>query len=92
MGNGAGAGQERGMSEAGAGKEKEQDRGRRRAGAGRSRSRIEEGAKAGKAMLSWGSDQIVNVYVPRACNKKNLKSIPPIILVLGHILLVFGHF
>ena len=43
-------------------------------------------------MLSWGSDQIVNVYVPRACNKKNLKSIPPIILVLGHILLVFGHF
>ena len=43
-------------------------------------------------MLSWGSDQIVNVYVPRACNEKNHESIPPIILVFGHILLVFGHF
>ena len=43
-------------------------------------------------MLCWGSDQIVIVYVPRACTKKNLESIPPIILVLGHIFLVFGHF
>ena len=43
-------------------------------------------------MLSWGSDQIVIVYVPRACTKKNLKSIPPMILVLGHIFLVFGVF
>ena len=32
------------------------------------------------------------VYVPRACNKKNLESISPIILVLRHIFLVFGHF
>ena len=32
------------------------------------------------------------IYTPRACTKKNLDSIPPIILVLGHILLVFGHF
>ena len=37
-------------------------------------------------------DQILNVYVPRACNEKNLKSIPPIILVLGHIFVAFGHF
>ena len=43
-------------------------------------------------MLSWGLDQIVIVYVPRACPKKNLESIPPIILVLGHIFLVFGYF
>ena len=43
-------------------------------------------------MLSWGSDQTVIVYVPRACNKKNLESIPPIVLVLGHIFLVFGYF
>ena len=43
-------------------------------------------------MLSWGPDQIVIVYVPRAFTKKNLESNPPIILVLGHILLVFGHF
>ena len=43
-------------------------------------------------MLSWGSDQNVIVYTPRACTKKNLESIPPIILVLGHIFLVFGHF
>ena len=43
-------------------------------------------------MLSWGLGQIVIVYVPRACAKKNLESIPPIILVLGHILLVLGHF
>ena len=39
-----------------------------------------------------GPDQIVIVYVPRACTKKNLESNLPIILVLGHILLVFGHF
>ena len=39
-----------------------------------------------------GPDQIVIVYVSRACTKKNLESISPIILVLGHILLVFGHF
>ena len=43
-------------------------------------------------MLSWGPGQIVIVYVPSACNKKNLESISPKILVLGHILLVFGYF
>ncbi len=43
-------------------------------------------------MLSWGPGQIVIVYVPRACTKKNIESISPIILVLGLILLVFGHF
>ena len=43
-------------------------------------------------MLRWGPDQNVIVYTPRACIKKNLESIPPIILVLRHILLVFGHF
>ena len=43
-------------------------------------------------ILNWGPDQIVIVYVPRARSKKNLESIPPIILVLGHIFLVFGHF
>ena len=43
-------------------------------------------------MLSWGPGQIVIVYVARACTKKNLESVSPIILVLGHILLVFGHF
>ena len=43
-------------------------------------------------MLSWGLGQIVIVYVPRASTKKNLESISPIILVLGRILLVFGHF
>ena len=42
-------------------------------------------------MLSWGLGQIVIVYVPRAGTKQNLESISPIILVLGHILLVFGH-
>ena len=42
-------------------------------------------------MLCWGSDQIVIVYVPRACTKKNLESIPPIILFLGHIFLVSGY-
>ena len=39
-----------------------------------------------------GPDQIVIVYVSRACTKKNLESISPIILVLAHILLVFVHF
>ena len=43
-------------------------------------------------MLSWGSDQIVIVYIPRACTEKNLESIPPMILVLRHIFLVFGVF
>ena len=43
-------------------------------------------------MLSRGLDQIVIVHVPRACTKKNLESISPMILVLGHIFLVFGHF
>ena len=43
-------------------------------------------------MLSWGPGQIVIVYVPRACTMKNLESISPIIVVLGHILLDFGHF
>ena len=43
-------------------------------------------------MLGLGPDQIVMVYVPRACIKKNLESNPPIILVLGHVFLVFGHF
>ena len=43
-------------------------------------------------MLSWGPGQIVSVYGSRACTKKNLESISPIILVIGHILLVFGHF
>ena len=43
-------------------------------------------------MLSWGLDQIVIVYIPRACTKKNLESIPPMILVLRHIFLVFGVF
>ena len=46
----------------------------------------------GPGMLSWGPDQIVIAYVFRACTMKNLESISPIILVLGHILLVFGHF
>jgi len=39
-----------------------------------------------------GPDQIVIVYVPSACAKKNLESISPIILVLGLILLVFSNF
>ena len=43
-------------------------------------------------MLSWEPGQIVIVYVPRAFTKKNLESISPKILVLGHILLVFGFF
>ena len=45
-----------------------------------------------RTMLSWGPDLIVIVYVPRACTKKNFESISPIILDLGNILLVFGHF
>ena len=44
------------------------------------------------AMLSSGPDQIVIIYVPRAYTKKNLENIPPIILFLGHIFLVFGYF
>ena len=43
-------------------------------------------------MLNWGSDQNVIVYTSRACAKKKRGSISPIILLLGHILLVFGHF
>ena len=43
-------------------------------------------------MLSWEPGQIVIVYVPRACTKQNLESISPIILILGHISLVFGLF
>ena len=45
-----------------------------------------------RTMLNWGPDQNVIVYTPRACTKKKLESIPPIILVLGNIFLVFGHF
>ena len=43
------------------------------------------------AIISWGSDQTVIDYVPRACSKKNLEGIPPIIIVLGQIFLDFGH-
>ena len=43
-------------------------------------------------MLSRGPGQIFIVHVPRACSKKNFESILPIILVLRHILLVFGYF
>ena len=43
-------------------------------------------------MLSWGPGQIVIVYVPRASAKQSLENISSMILVLGHILLVFGHF
>ena len=46
----------------------------------------------GRGFVKLGPDQIVIVYVPRACTKKNFESDPPIILVLGHIFLVFGHF
>ena len=46
----------------------------------------------GLGFVKLGPDQIVIVYVPRDYTKKNLESNPPIILVLGHILLVFGHF
>ena len=45
-----------------------------------------------RAIQRWGPGQIVIVYVLRTCTKKNLESITPLILVLGHILLVFGHF
>ena len=37
-------------------------------------------------------DQIFIEYVSRACTKKNLESIPPMILLLGHIFLYLGHF
>ncbi len=43
-------------------------------------------------MLGWGPDQIVIVYVLRACSKKNFESDPPIILVLGHIFRFFWSF
>ena len=43
-------------------------------------------------MLNWGSNQIVIVYVPRARSKKNLESIPPIVIVWGHTFPVFGRF
>ena len=43
-------------------------------------------------MLVWGPDQIVIVYVLRACSKKNFESDPPMILVLGHTFRFFGHF
>ena len=46
----------------------------------------------GPGYAKLGAGSMVIVYVPRACAKKNLESIPPIILVLGHIFLVFGHF
>ena len=42
-------------------------------------------------MLSWGPNQIVIDYVPRTCFKNNLECISPVILVLGHIFLVFGY-
>ena len=45
-----------------------------------------------RGMLTWGPGQIVIVCVPRALTKKNLESISPKILVLGHISLVFGFF
>ena len=43
-------------------------------------------------MSSWGPDQIVIVACTRACTMKKLESDPPIIPVLGHIVLFFGHF
>ena len=46
----------------------------------------------GPGYAKLGARSMVIVYVPRACAKKNLESISPIILVLGHIFLVFGHF
>ena len=46
----------------------------------------------GPGYVKLGPDQIVIVYVPRACTKKNLERIPPIILVMGQIFLVSGHF
>ena len=38
-------------------------------------------------MLSWRSDQIVIVYVPRAGTKKNFEKITVIMLVLGQLAL-----
>ena len=46
----------------------------------------------GPSFVKLGPDQIVIEYVPRDYTKKNLESNPPIILVLGHVFLVFGHF
>ena len=46
-------------------------------------------------MLSWGSDQIFNVYVPRACAKKNIRWIPPIILlwyIFSYFLVILSPF
>ncbi len=45
-----------------------------------------------QAVLSWGPGHIVIAYVPRAGTKKDLENISPIIVVLGHILLVLGYF
>ena len=46
----------------------------------------------GLGSTKLGAGSIVIVYVPRACTKKNLESISPMILILGHIFLVFGQF
>ena len=46
----------------------------------------------GPGYAKLGPGQIVIVHVLRACTTKNFESIPPIILVLGHVLRVFGHF
>ena len=46
----------------------------------------------GPGYVKLGPDQVVIVSVLRDCTKKNLESNSPIILVLGHIWLVFGHF
>ena len=46
----------------------------------------------GLGYTKLGAGSMVIVYVPRACAKKNLESISPIILVLADILLFFGHF
>ena len=46
----------------------------------------------GPGFVKLGPDQIVIAYVRRAFTKKNFEIHPPIILVLGHILLVSGHF
>ena len=47
---------------------------------------------ASYGVLVWMFWFYIIVYTPRACTKKNLESMPPIILVWGHIFLVFGHF
>ena len=59
-------------------------------GFGLSRGRGQRGQRS--SILSCGPGQIVIVYVPRVCTKKNLESISPIIRFFEHILLVFGHF